>query len=313
VLVSLGVALAEDAADEEMVDSGTMDPIYTITEGSLYTADQSVTGSGFANIYNNLVVVDPDDKSQVLNLKILTSGTGAYSHDSYVYVQNDSVTTYSGDFGSSHHNITAKDDISAVYSPVNLQFPGTFKVKTIKSLWKDQTYTKNYAGMISMDSLFDYAKMLHKESTTTLYSDDHTYRAYLDDTNSTTESSMNIDSKFDGSAHLGVTFADVSGDISDVSGDISGIPKSKANSNVLMDEDYKGSFNLTKKMNVILEKTTDYGYYEANTDGSNGDYPWLPCACNAGWDDMAIHDQRYHSANDFFDCTTCLPPGPCKN
>ena len=32
---------------------------------------------------------------------------------------------------------------------------------------------------------------------------------------------MNIDSKFDGSAHLGVTFADVSGDISDVSGDIS--------------------------------------------------------------------------------------------
>ena len=35
-----------------------------------------------------------------------------------------------------------------------------------------------------------------------------------------------------------------------------------------MDEDYKGSFNLTKKMNVILEKTTDYGYYEANTDGS---------------------------------------------
>ena len=68
MLVSLGVALAEDAADEEKVDSGTMDPIYTITEGTLYTADQSVTGSGFANIYNNLVVVDPDDKSQVLNL-----------------------------------------------------------------------------------------------------------------------------------------------------------------------------------------------------------------------------------------------------
>ena len=152
MLVSLGVALAEDAADEEMVDSGTMDPIYTITEGTLYTADQSVTGSGFANIYNNLVVVDPDDKSQVLNLKILTSGTGAYSHDSYVYVQNDSVKTYSGDFGSSHHNITAKDDISAVYSPVNLQFPGTFKVKRISNIAALAISRINYVFIFDLDS-----------------------------------------------------------------------------------------------------------------------------------------------------------------
>jgi hypothetical protein len=201
----------------------------------------------------------------------------------------------------------------SVYAPVSIQFPGSFKAKTIKSLWKDQTYTKNYAGIISMDSLIDYAKILHKESTTTLFADEHTYREYLSTSNSTTESSMNIDSKFDGSAHLGVTIADVSGDISDVNGDISGIPKSKANSNGLMDEDYKGSFSLTKKMDVILKKTTDYGDYETNIDGFYEDYPWLPCACNAGWGDMTIHDQRYHSAKGFFDCTACLPPGPCKN
>jgi hypothetical protein len=288
----------------------------TIVEGSLYTSDQSVTGTGLANIYNNLVVVDPDDKSQVLNLKILTSGTGAYSHNSYVYVQNNSVTTTSGDFESSDHNITAKDDTSAVYSPVSFQFPGSFKAKTIKSLWKDQTYAKNYAGMITMDSLFDYAKALHKESTTTIYSEDHTYQEYLESENSTTGSIMNINSNFDGSAHLGVTLADVRGDIS-------GIPKSETNSTVLMDEDYKGSFNLTKKMQVIVKKTTDYGYYEKNyeglydeelyNEGLLNDYPWLPCACNAGWEDMTIHDQRYHSAKEFFDCTTCSPPGPCKN
>ena len=128
---------------------------------------------------------------------------------------------------------------------------------------------------------------------------------------------MNINSKFDGSAHLGVTLADVSladvSDVDNVMGGISGITKTKAKSIVLMDEDYKGSFNLTKKMAVIIAKTTDYGDYDTNEDGFHNDYPWLPCLCNAGWDDMVIHDQRYHSAKGFFDCTTCSPPGPCKN
>ena len=311
MLVSLGVALAEDAADEANVDSGTMDLINTI-EGSYYASDQSVTGTGLANIYNNLGVVDPDDRSQVLNLKNLESGTGYYNQNSYVYVQNNSVIT-EGNYYSDNHNITTKEETSAVYAPVSLQFPGSFKAKTIRSLWKDQTYTKNYAGMISMDSLFDYAKVLHKESTIVMHSDDHTYQGYLASTNSTTDSSMDINSKFDGSAHLGVTFADVSGGIS-------GITKTKASSTVLMDEDYKGTFNLTKKMAVKLEKTTNYGDYDKNYEGlfNDGlrpwldDYPWLPCACNSGWDDMTIHDQRYHSAKDFFDCTTCLPPGPCK-
>ncbi len=310
MLGTLGLALAENAADEEAVDKGTMD-LETIIQGSLYTADQFVTGTGFANIYNNLAILNPDDNSQVLNLKILDSGTGAYSHNSYVYVQNNTIMSADGQFESDNHNITTKDNTNAVYSPVSIQFPGSFKAKTIKSLWKDQTYAKNYAGMISMDSLFDYANMLHKESTTTMYSDQHNYHDYLESTNSTIGSSMDIDSNFGGSAHLGVTLADVRGGTS-------GITKAKADSTVLMDEDYRGSFNLTKKMAVNIKKTTNYGYYEKNYEGlynvgSLDDYPWLPCACNVGWDDMTIHDQRYHSAKGFFDCTTCWPPGPCKN
>jgi hypothetical protein len=310
VLMSLGVALAEDPADEAKVNNGTKD-LVTTTQGSVYESDQSVTGTGLANIYNNLAVVNPKDNSQVLNLKILTSGTGDYSHDSYVYVQNNSMTGNHGDFVSFDHKITAKDDSSAVYTPVSFQFPGSFKVKTIKSLWKDQTCAKNYAGMISIDSLFDYAKALRKKSTITMYSVDHTYQAYLASENSTTKSSMDITSDFDGSAHLGVTLADVRGGIS-------GITKAKADGTVLMDEDYRGSFNLTKKMAVNIKKTTAYGYYEKNYEGlfdkkKLDDYPWLPCACNAGWDDMTIHDQRYHSAKEFFDCTTCWPPGPCMN
>ena len=221
-----------------------------------------------------------------------------------------------GQFEDENHNITTKEDISAVYAPVSLQFPGSFKAKTIKSLWKDQTYAKNYAGMITMDSLFDYAKALHKESTTTIYSEDHTYQEYLESENSTTGSIMNINSNFDGSGHLGVTLADVRGGISGIAKDLAATKnheEARANGTVLMDEDYKGSFNLTKKMSVIIAKTTDYGDYDANEDGFDNDYPWLPCACNAGWEDMTIHDQRYHSAKGFFDCTTCWPPGPCRN
>ncbi|VVB64940.1 Uncharacterised protein [uncultured archaeon] len=252
-----------------------------------------------------MAVVNPDDKSQVLNLKTLTSGTGAYSHDSYVYVQNDSVTTYSGDFEGSNRNITAKDDTSAVYSPVSFQFPGSFKAKTIKSLWKDQTCAKNYVGIISMNSLFDYARMLHKESTTIMYSDQKDFEGYADSTSSNIGSNMDINSKFDGAAHLGATINDVRGERLAM--------KDKSDNAVLMDEDYMGSFNITKKMAVALEVTTEYGDPDADNDGFNGNYPWLPCTCNVGWDDMTIHDQRYHSSKGFFDCTTCLLPEPCKN
>ena len=304
----VGVALADNAADEEqMVDNGTM-ALVTIVQGSLFTADQSVEGTGFANVYKRLEVVDPSDKSQVLIIKNLGSGTGAYSDSSYIYVQNNTYLTPAEDFESSDHNITLKDDITAVYSPVSFQFPGSFKANTIKSLWKDQTYSKNYANMVTMDSLFDYSKALTKESTTTMYSTYHKYQDYIGPgtINATAWSKMAITSNFEGSAHLGAI-------LGDVRGGNSGIVKSKAQDTVLMDEDYRGSFNLTKKMAVTLKKSTDYGNYETNYDGYDGDYPWLPCICNTGWNDMIIHDQRYHSAKGFFDCTSCLPPGPCKN
>ena len=307
---TVGVALAKNAVDEARVDNGTMDLLTTV-EGTLFAADQSVSGTGFTNINNNFGVVDPDDQEQVLNLKTLSSGTGDYKHSTYIYVQNNSITTSSGEFDSSDHKITVKDDINAVYAPVSFQFPGSFKIKTIKSLWKDQTCAKNFGAMVTMDSLYDYTRALNKESTTTMSSDEHTFDLFEAAANSTATSTMDITSNFDGSAHIGVT-------LSDVRGGISGITKTKPDSTVLMDEDYRGTFNLTKKMEVSLTKTRDYGYYEKNREGAFGvasldDYPWLPCLCNTGWDDMAIHDQRYHSAKGFFDCTACLPPGPCKN
>jgi len=299
-----GLALAENVADEERVDNGTMD-LVTIVHGYLFKADQSVDGTGFANVNNNLASVSSDDGSPVLNLGVISSGSGSYSHNSSIYVQYNVVDNGRGEFGSSNQKITAKEDTSAVYAPMNFQIPGSFRAK-IGSLWKDQTRAKNFAGLISMNSLFDNAKTLNKESTNTIYSDTKNYEGFLGSVNSSMGSSMEINSKFDGTAHLGAT-------MNDVGGGVSRTLKGKSDDNILMDEDYRGSFDITKKMAVYIKKTTDYGYYEANYDGYNGNYPWLPCLCNAGWDSMTIHDQRYHSAKGFFDCTTCLPPALCKN
>ena len=302
----IGLILAEDVADEERVNNETMD-IETIIQNYIYTDDQAVAGTGFANINNNFATIDPAGMSQNLDLRVLRSGTGAYSHNSTITVQNNTLWTSSGEFAANRQNIAAKENTNAVYSEINYQFPGSFRTKVIKSLWKDQTYSKNHAGIISMNSLFDYAKTLDTESTTTLNSDVYDYGGFIAATNSTIGSSMDINSRFDGSAHLGVI-------LNDVQGGIGGIAKSNADSTALMDEDYRGSFNLSKKMAVNIVKTTDYADYDQNYEGyTYTDYPWLPCLCNTGWGDMAIHDTRYHSANGFFDCTGCMPPDPCKN
>jgi len=63
---------------------------------------------------------------------------------------------------------------------------------------------------------------------------------------------------------------------------------------------YVGVFDITKRFQM---KSVFCSYNTSSDD-------WLPCSC-LGWDSMPIHDQRYHSAKDFFDCTSCLPPAPC--
>ena len=302
----IGFTLAENAADEEMVNNETMDTI-TVIQNYIYADEQAVAGTGFTNINNNFATIDPADMSQNLDLRVLRSGTGTYSHNSTTSVQNNTLWTYSGEFAGNSQNITAKDDTNAVYSEMNYQFPGSFRTKAVRSLWKEQTYSKNHVGIISMNSLFDYAKKLDTETTTTLNSDVYNYEGFIEAGNSTIGSSMDINSRFDGSAHLGVT-------LNDVRGGIGGIANFKADSTALMDEDYRGSFNLSKKMAVNIVKTADYADNDQNYEGYEyEDYPWLPCLCNTGWNDMAIHDTRYHSAKGFFDCTSCMPSAPCKN
>lgn len=64
-----------------------------------------------------------------------------------------------------------------------------------------------------------------------------------------------------------------------------------------IDEVYSGTFSLGTNMSLFWPVTQVIG-----------DEDWLPCSCYEGWDDMNIHDQRYHSAKGFFDYNTCPFP-----
>ena len=84
----IGFTQAENAADEDRVNNETMD-IETIIQNYIYTDDQAVAGTGFANVNNNFAAIDPADRSENLDLRVLRSGTGAYSHNSTISVQNN--------------------------------------------------------------------------------------------------------------------------------------------------------------------------------------------------------------------------------
>ena len=72
-----------------------------------------------------------------------------------------------------------------------------------------------------------------------------------------------------------------------------------------MDEYYSGTFRTTKNLELtVYGLKLDYGETSDSTNAIN----WLPCACFAGYDDMDLHDKRYHSAEGFFDVSACKQP-----
>jgi hypothetical protein len=64
---------------------------------------------------------------------------------------------------------------------------------------------------------------------------------------------------------------------------------------VHVDEDYFGTLHIDERMNL----TTNI-----NEDDESDSNEWLPCSCQAGWNDMNLNDQRGHSADSIFDCSS---------
>jgi hypothetical protein len=317
-LALVGTAFADEAIDMEAVNRGIQD-LETTSNGCVYNSGESISGTGYVNSYSNLFS-ENSEGSKVQALKVTRSGSGFYSHESSsVLVQNR--TDYrEGGWTDFSWKTEENENIRTNYSEVDLLTRGTFKSESIRSLWKDRTFVQDYVGLTSMESIFDNTDALSKESKTSIHSNQPSFESSIDNVPGTDiplswkadiNTKMNLIAEFNGSSHIGAILRDRvdNGSL---------INRAKNRAKTLIDEDYKGSLFLTENMAVNIRKNinwndkmesnpgpiySDSNNYQPYFNDDYGNYPWLPCACINGWNEMTFRDQMYHSAKDIFNCT----------
>lgn len=250
----------------------------------IYKMDQSVTGNGFFSSYHDITTND-------LTLSNLDHGSGSYSGESDYNVQNKAEQ----DLSSMEYIITADQIIGFnkstdfAYAAKSFDLGKSFHA-AIQSKGQEQTCLKNYDGSngtsrggASINALFNRLDVLSGTTSAnlffkSLYVDDEDQISF----NSTGFIRLNLDSSFTGKGHIGVL------DLSQDAGNPS-----------LIDEDYLGTFALSKKMSVELRDN----WWRKVDD-------WLPC-CSGGWNDLRPSDKKYlgSTAKGVFDCTCFSPAG----
>lgn len=208
--------------------------------------------------------------------------------------------------------IQYKETTHAVYAPTRIAIgTGYYAVNPLNydSLIKENTWLKNRFAGTSMQNEVEFAHKLDKDLSAVVKG--LTNLTYDPRFNSNTFSQMKIKEDVgEGKTHIAVLQA--ANDFVnraqftnlDTAPVIAGRKPRTAwfKPAVEIDEDYFGTFLVEKNMTLAVPNSK-----------SKAEDGWLPCSCNEGWDDMVIHDQRYHSAKGFFDCTTCWPPAPCPS
>lgn len=257
VLIAGGIAHADDTST---------------TSETTFMLDQSVSGTGFYNTYQNISLGQT-------SLSSLNHGSGSYVYDAKT---DSSVNTYALITASrSQQIIQMKESVDAVYSVVKFNFTGSTGTISFNSPIEELTCAKNYGQGASMNAKFFYADKLKKDADASLYWNsnlsDVEWENYYEKTQSRT--SLNLESEFSGKAHIGAltgTFG-----------------QKRLITTPLTDEDYSGAFTITKKMTLA-----------SYTNRTALSFDWLPC-CTGGWSTMDIHDQVGHgtSAKGIFDCT----------
>jgi hypothetical protein len=261
-------------------DGGSEYPEYLETEiqGYLYASDTSITGIGLTNVYCNSNSLN-ESGGRVLSLKVLRSGSGAYSHNSSELNQNSIEWDEEENYASSNWKMEKTESTSAAQADTSLDIPGSFKSKPIRLLWRDIALTANYPALTFMNSQFDYAKAFNKDLTIKMYSDVEGIDEYNEPINEYDEpadlrigNSLDLKASFNGIGQIGMRF----------------------NDSIRIDEDYRGSFTMSKTLTANSRKKADNGDYEADFE----DHPWLPC-CTGGYFDMSLFDRHYISRGIF--------------
>lgn len=254
-----------------------------VESGLGFDSSQSVSGIGFTSVHS---CIDADPEI----LQTHCSGSGSYSYDSTNRLLNFNAYDPANGFVSARRSIELQENTSFIYSPSLLVYGGTFKSRPIKSLWDDSITTGNGGGAF-MKVGFDNTRVLSKNVHTKVSGFEN-----LDDilgSSGRFDAGVKFDAAFTGNEKLDVSLRELS----------------KKTPTKLMDEYYSGTYKMTKNLGItVYNSNWDYGETSEASDAIN----WLPC-CSGGYIDMDLTDQRYHSAKEFFDCTSCGPAKPCSN
>ena len=270
-------------------------PNQIVDKNVSFSFEQSVQGNGYYVTYKYAKMGNTEFKD--------------YAHGSGSLDNEAILTSYQSDHKShlwnadwNDHNVSCiqyKETTHAVYAPTRISIgTGYYAVNPLNynSLIKEKTWVKNQLAGTSMQNEVEYAHKLDKDLR--VLAKDFTNFTYDPLFTSNAITQMNIKEDVgEGKIHIGVLQANSDG--------TARIPNSLNSMAVTawkkpaveMDEDYFGTYHVEKNLTMNVP-------YSRQAVGCD----WLPCSCNEGWNDMALHDQRYHSAKGFFDCTSCPFP-----
>ena len=187
------------------------------------------------------------------------------------------------------------------YAPSNFDFGRSFRAAAFQSKGQEAICIKNYAfgdrynlKGISMNALFRDLDVLSSNTSAALsfkqttVEDDDNYN--LVSFNSSGSIMLNLESAFTGRGHIGMLSA-----LNATGKRHIGVP------DIEIDEDYIGTFSLSKKMSQGFENN-----WKREADD------WLPC-CSGGFADMNYADKKiWKSATGVFDCTCFKAPAQAQ-
>jgi hypothetical protein len=255
-------------------------PISSELKGSLYHIDQNVKGNGFFNSYQT-----SNDTRLIWSNK--AHGSGSYDYEAKI----DSRVKAKFDSSTNEYKATADQGMTFIesadfsYAPASLKMGKYSLPIDFQSKGAETTSIKNYISNVSMDARFNYLDTLSKNLSSELYwnAGYNTGGDYESIVGGDARTKLNFEAAFSGSGHVGALDMGLGED----------------NPNILIDEDYRGTYYITKNMS----HETKYNLKQQIDE-------WLPC-CSGGYLTLPTTyrgDLGLKGAKGVFDCTCFKAP-----
>jgi hypothetical protein len=253
-LMSIGLALSDEERSE--------------AKGLRFDSNQTVEGFGIASSYRYLA---PSD----LVLHSHSNGCGVSNSESKTHVRNDLIVQGSPESFATNITVRLQENTNNAYAPKKLDYPGSFRSEAISSLWSDSTFAG--ADGIALKASFDHVQSLNKEMTTKVSGTGSYEKLTNPKSSASFGADMDLNAIFNGTGNIGMYVGTLKG----------------KNPDALVDEYYRGTFTISKKMEIVFKSRL-----------LQEEEYWLPC-CSGGWDALNYKDKESFpvDADRVFNCT----------